>query len=75
MSDYSAFERLMLPFVRWLVALKFSDGLGSLRVRGLGGGVGLSTDPADPAPGRPMYDQVAIPAEAGLLIRLEPGSA
>ena len=21
MSDYSAFERLMLPFVRWLVAL------------------------------------------------------
>ncbi len=60
---------------RWLVALNFSDRMASLRLPGLRGRLRLSTDPADPAPGRPMYDQVAIPAEAGLLIRLEPASA
>jgi len=60
---------------RWLVALNFSDQMVSLRMPGLRGRLRLSTDPADLAPTRPMYDQVAIPAEAGLLIRLEPGSA
>ena len=60
---------------RWLVALNFAGRTGSLLLPGFRGRLRLSTDPSEPTPGRAVDGQVAIPAEAGLLIRLDPAGS
>ncbi len=59
---------------RWLIGLNFSDSVVSVRLDGLRGRLRLSTEPHDPAPGRPVHNQVALPAETGFLIALDPSS-